>query len=90
MNFHWIQISDEILELWGYEQKIAALGWSRNNQRWELESEYLEYSSDLEGFDKEQINQVEAAAVETLIEYCKEQMDYYQGKIEELEEVPQC
>lgn len=90
----WKVKSDERLELHDEEEDevIAILLWDERFLNWKLYyrytggSEYV-YLDSMEGFGKLDIEPVEMAAVETIIDYCKRQADKWEGRAEDMEEM---
>ena len=90
----WKVKSDERLELHDEEEDevIAILLWDERFLNWKLYyrytggSEYA-YLDSMEGFGKLDIEPVEMAAVETIIDYCKRQADKWEGRAEDMEEM---
>lgn len=87
-DWHWVQKDEKNLTLMGYEQKIATLRWNESYDVWELISNLLEYSVEMDlEFEQNQTEEVKAAAVEELIDHCEEQKDWYDDQIKMLKEM---
>ena len=90
----WKVKSDERLELYDEEENevIAILLWDERFLNWKLYyrytggSEYV-YLDSMEGFGKLDIEPVQMAAVETIIDYCKRQADEWEGRAADMEEM---
>lgn len=90
----WKVKSDERLELHDEEEDevIAILLWDERFLNWKLYyrytggSEYA-YLDSMEELGKLDIEPVEMAAVETIIDYCKRQADKWEGRAEDMEEM---
>ena len=90
----WKVKSDERLELHDEEEDevIAILLWDERFLNWKLYyrytggSEYV-YLDSMEGFGKLDIEPVEMAAVETIIDYCKEKANLWEGRAADMEEM---
>ena len=88
----WTIKSDERLELHDEEEDevIAILLWDERFLNWKLYyrytggSEYV-YLDSMDGFGKLDIEPGEMAAVETIIDYCKEKENFWEGRAEDLE-----
>lgn len=90
----WTIKSDERLELYDEEEDevIAILLWDERALNWKLYYRYAGgsgyvYLDSVEGFGKLDIEPVEMAAVETIIDYCKRQADKWEGRAEDMEEM---
>ena len=87
----WTIKSDECLELHNEEDEvIAKLIWSESELSWKLHYGFSYnfwpvYMGDVEGFGKLDIEPVERAAVETIIDYCKERAEEWGGRAEDAE-----
>lgn len=86
----WTIKSDECLELYQENEKIAALIWDEAELCWCLYYRInvfprLSCIGEMEGFGKLDIEPVEQAAVETIIDYCKRQADEWEGRAEDME-----
>lgn len=88
----WIIKSDERLELHDEEEDevIAILLWDERALNWELYYRYVGgsgyvYLDSMEGFGKMDIEPVEMAAVETIIDYCKEKANIWGSRAEDME-----
>lgn len=88
----WTIKSDECLELYQEDEKIAALIWDEAELCWFLWYRMslfprLSCIGEMEGFGKLDIESVQMAAVETIIDYCKRQADKWEGRAEDMEEM---
>ena len=86
----WSIKSDECLELYQEDEKIAALIWDEVELCWGLWYrmsllQRLSCIGEMEGFGKLDIEPVQMAAVETIIDYCKEKANFWEGRAEDLE-----
>ena len=88
----WTIKSDERLELHDEEEDevIAILLWDERFLNWKLYYRYTggsgyAYLDSMEGFGKLDIEAVEMAAVETIIDYCKEKANLWEGRAEDME-----
>lgn len=86
----WTIKSDERLELHDEEEKevIAVLIWNEQDLCWDLyyrNNQYLIGIDSMEGFGKLDIEPVEMAAVETIIDYCREKANFWEGRAEDME-----
>ena len=80
------------LELYDEEEDevIAILLWDERFLNWKLYYRYTggsgyAYLDSMEGFGKLDIEPVEMAAVETIIDYCKEKANLWEGRAEDME-----
>ena len=88
----WTIKSDERLELHDEEEDevIAILLWDERFLNWKLYYRdtggggYV-YLGSMEGFGKLDIEPVEMAAVETIIDYCKVKANLWEGRAEDME-----
>lgn len=85
-GFRWVKKSEEEYNLMGHGREIVNLAWNENYEVWDLNSDFLALSIDLE-FEKDETEEVKAAAVEDLIDYCQDQINWYEDQIEMLKEV---
>ncbi len=88
----WTIKSDECLELYQEDEKIAALIWDEAELCWCLYYRINVFSrlsciGEMEGFGKLDIEPVEQAAIETIIDYCKSRADEWEGRAEDMEEM---
>lgn len=90
----WTIKSDERLELYDEEEDevIAILLWDERALNWKLYYRYAGgsgyvYLDSVEGFGKLDIEPVQMAAVETIIDYYKRQADKWEGRAEDMEEM---
>lgn len=88
----WSIKSDECLELYQEDEKIAALIWDEVEMCWGLWYRIsifprLSCIGEMEGFGKLDIEPVQMAAVETIIDYCKRQADKWERRAEDMEEM---
>lgn len=88
----WTIKSDERLELYQEDEKIAALIWDEVELCWGLWYRIsifprLSCIGEMEGFGKLDIEPVRMAAVETIIDYCKEKANLWEGRAEDMEEM---
>lgn len=88
----WSIKSDECMELYQEDEKIAALIWDEVEMCWGLWYrmslfQRLSCIGEMEGFGKLDIEPVQMAAVETIIDYCKRQADKWEGRAEDMEEM---
>ena len=88
----WTIKSDECLELYQEDEKIAALIWDEVELCWRLWYrmslfQKLSCIGEMEGFGKLDIEPVQMAAVETIIDYCKRQADEGEGRAADMEEM---
>ena len=88
----WSIKSDECLELYQEDEKIVALIWDEVELCWGLWYRIsifprLSCIGEMEGFGKLDIEPVQMAAVETIIDYCKKQADKWEGRAEDMEEM---
>lgn len=86
----WTIKSDECLELYQEDEKIAELTWDEAELCWLLCYRMslfprLSCIGEMEGFGKLDIEPVQMAAVETIIDYCKRQADKWEGRAEDME-----
>lgn len=88
----WKVKSDERLELHDEEEDevIAILLWNERALNWKLYYRYAggsgyAYLDSMEGFGKLDIEPVERAAVEQIIDYCQEKASVWEGRIEDME-----
>lgn len=85
----WSIKSDECLELYQEDEKIAALIWDEVELCWGLwyRISIFPCIGEMEGFGKLDIEPVQMAAVETIIDYCKRQADEWEGRAADMEEI---
>lgn len=88
----WSIKSDECLELYQEDEKIAALIWDEVELCWGLWYRMslfprLSCIREMEGFGKLDIEPVQMAAVETIIDYCKRQAHKWEGRVADMEEM---
>ena len=88
----WTIKSAECLELSQEDEKIAALIWDEVELCWGLWYrmsllQRLSCIGEMEGFGKLDIEPVQMAAVETIIDYCKRQADEWEGRAADMEEM---
>lgn len=84
MEFEW-KLEDNQLVLYGYgTEKIATLEYNDYYNIWELESKWLDHTSEL---DKMDVKSAKIEAVDELKRACEEHMDWYKGQIEMLNEL---
>lgn len=88
----WTIKSDERLELHDEEEDevIAILLWDERALNWKLYYRYAGgsgyvYLDSVEGFGKLDIEPVEMAAVETIIDYYKEKANIWESRAEDME-----
>lgn len=87
MDFEWKEI-DEDLILYGYYDQVIAKLHRWNDEVWELSSDWLDCSTDLDiEIDVDDIDIVKLEAIDELKCACEEHMDWYNGQIEMLEEM---
>lgn len=88
MDFYWLYEDEDTLILMGYEQEIARLEWEQCCEIWELTSKFLDADMDMDSeFGQENVEEVQNAAISTLVEHCKEQIEWWNAQIELLEEL---
>lgn len=85
-GFRWVKKSEEEYNLMGHGREIVNLAWNESYGVWDLNSDFLALSVDLE-FEKHETEKVKVAAVEDLIDYCQDQINWYESQIEMLKEV---
>ena len=84
MKFKW-KLEDNKLVLYGYEtEKIATLEYNDYYDIWELESKWIDHSSEL---DKMDFESAKIEAIGELKRACEEHIDWYKGQIEMLNEL---
>ena len=86
----WTIKSDECLELYQEDEKIAALIWNEVELCWGLWYRIsifprLSCIGEMEGLGKLDIEPVQMAAVETIIDYCKKKANFWEGRAEDME-----
>lgn len=88
MDFEWKEINGDLLLYGYYSRLIAKLRWNPNCEVWELSSDWLDCSTDLDiELGKEDIDKVKSEAIDELKRACEEHIDWYKGQIEMLDEL---
>lgn len=88
MDFYWLYEDESTLILMGYEQEIARLEWQSTYEVWELKSKFLEAEMDMDiEYSQNDVDEVETAAIESLIDNCKEHIQWWQDQIDMLNEM---
>ncbi|MGF7010574.1 hypothetical protein M2146_001098 [Lachnospiraceae bacterium PF1-22] len=89
MDFHWKYINDDEYWLIGYyEQVIAKLKWEKTVEMWELESEWIDCSSDISiDVGENDIAEVQEEAIDILSMECDDKIDWYKSQQKMLEKV---
>lgn len=87
MDFEWKEIDGDLI-LYGYYDQVVAKLHLWNNEVWELQSDWLDCSTDLDiGIDVDDIDRVKLEAIDELKCACEEHISWYKGQIEMLEEM---
>lgn len=88
MDFEWKEIDGDLI-LYGYcSCVIAKLRWNPSYEVWELSSDWLDCSTDLDiELGKDDIDKVKIEAIDELKRACEEHIDWYKGQIEMLDEL---
>lgn len=86
MEFEWkIDIEENKLILYGYYDQITTtLEYNDYYCVWELESEWLDHTSE---FDKTDVESAKLEAIKELKRACEEHINWYKGQIEMLNEL---
>jgi len=89
VEFEWKRESDYLFVLHGYyDSVIAILTWNNDCEVWELSSDWLDCSADLDiELGKEDIDKVKSEAIDELKRACEEHIGWYKGQIEMLNEL---
>ena len=88
MEFEWKEIDSDLILYGYYDSVIAKLRWNNDYEVWELQSDWLDYSCDIdEEITKDDIDRVKIEAIDELKRACEEHMDWYKGQIEMLNEL---
>lgn len=89
-NFIWLYHDEDTLILKDREQEltIAKLGWNSVLEEWHLCSHFLKLDMDMGvEFRQNDVDEVENAAIAYLIDNCQERIDWWESRIEMLQEM---
>ncbi len=85
MDFEWKEVDGDLI-LYGYYDQVIAKLHLWNDEVWELSSDWLDCSSDLD-IDVDNIEKIKSEAINELKCACEEHISWYKGQIEMLNEL---
>ena len=88
MEFKWKEIDGDLILYGYYDSIIAKLIWNNNYSVWELQSDWLDCSCDIDiEITKENTDKVKFEAIDELKCACEEHIDWYSRQLEMLNEL---